>query len=101
MIAVVIVAVVGASARMATLRARYLMIARWRAQDAVEARHQAVFWDDHAAQEPRSAEGSTYARDVAASYRARAAWNDRMKRKYERAARYPWLPVEPDPPMPR
>jgi hypothetical protein len=24
----------------------------------------------------------------------------RLKAKYERAARYPWLPVEPDPPMP-
>ena len=23
------------------------------------------------------------------------------KRKYERAARFPWLPVEPDPPAPR
>ena len=24
-----------------------------------------------------------------------------MREKYERAARYPWLPVEPDPPVPR
>lgn len=25
-------------------------------------------------------------------------YHRRLKRKYERAARYPWLPVEPDPP---
>jgi hypothetical protein len=27
-------------------------------------------------------------------------WHESMARKYERAARYPWLPVEPDPPEP-
>jgi hypothetical protein len=27
-------------------------------------------------------------------------WHDSMARKYEHAARYPWLPVEPDPPAP-
>src|SRR5215813_6576698 len=100
MIVVAAGAVVGASARLATLRARFLLIARWRAEDAIDARDLAKFWDDHAAQDTRSAEGSAYARAVAASARARAAWNDRMKRKYEQAARYPWLPVEPDPPPP-
>jgi hypothetical protein len=25
----------------------------------------------------------------------------RLKDKYERAARYPWLPVDPDPPEPK
>jgi hypothetical protein len=29
-----------------------------------------------------------------------AAYHKSLKLKYERAARYPWLPVEPDPPMP-
>jgi hypothetical protein len=29
-----------------------------------------------------------------------ASWNTAMSRKYERAARYPWLPVPPDPPEP-
>jgi hypothetical protein len=29
-----------------------------------------------------------------------AARNNDLARKYERAARYPWLPVEPDPPEP-
>ena len=27
-------------------------------------------------------------------------WHDAMRRKYEHAARTPWLPVEPDPPYP-
>ena len=31
----------------------------------------------------------------------RAAYHASLKRKYERAARYPWLPVEPDPPPPK
>jgi hypothetical protein len=26
------------------------------------------------------------------------SWHEEMRRKYERAARYPWLPVGPDPP---
>jgi hypothetical protein len=31
---------------------------------------------------------------------AMAQYHDAMRIKYERAARYPWLPVEPDPPPP-
>jgi hypothetical protein len=27
-------------------------------------------------------------------------WHERMERKYERAAAYPWLPVQSDPPRP-
>ena len=30
----------------------------------------------------------------------RADYQAALKTKYERAARYPWLPVEPDPPAP-
>jgi hypothetical protein len=40
---------------------------------------------------------------AAAQVRANAAIRDRharLKEKYRRAARYPWLPVEPDPPEP-
>jgi hypothetical protein len=29
-----------------------------------------------------------------------AAYHHELRIKYERAARYPWLPVEPDPPPP-
>jgi len=32
--------------------------------------------------------------------RSMAEYHDAMRRKYERAARYPWLPVAPDPPKP-
>jgi hypothetical protein len=33
-------------------------------------------------------------------FHARITWHEVMNAKYERAARYPWLPVEPDPPEP-
>jgi len=32
--------------------------------------------------------------------RRRAEYHDFLRRKYDRAARYPWLPVAPDPPEP-
>jgi hypothetical protein len=35
-----------------------------------------------------------------ASWQRRADYHGAMRRKYERAARYPWLPVEQDPPWP-
>ena len=40
------------------------------------------------------------ARSVLFPLRVVAAHEDRLRRKYERAARYPWLPVPPDPPEP-
>jgi hypothetical protein len=104
MIAVAVVAMVGASVRMVTLRARYLVIAQWRAEDAVDARDRAEFWDGQAelvtVKGSGSAEVIAYDRAEAASARAWAAWNDRMNRKYMEAARHPWFPVEPDPPSP-
>jgi hypothetical protein len=104
MLAVAAVAVFGAAARMAVLRSRYLTIARWRADDAAEARHLARFWDDQAeraaAEGWGSAEGIAFDRAQAASARARAAWNARVSRNYERAAYHPWQSVGPDPPMP-
>ncbi len=30
----------------------------------------------------------------------RLEWHESMRLKYERSARYPWLPVDPDPPPP-
>jgi hypothetical protein len=35
-----------------------------------------------------------------ASWQRRADYQGAMRRKYERAARYPWFWVEPDPPEP-
>ena len=53
------------------------------------------------------AELATQAKDQAAWHTVRVAeatarvpYHTRMKRKWERAARYPWLPVEPDPAPP-
>lgn len=40
------------------------------------------------------------ARHCAGQYAALAEHAAALKLKYERAARYPWLPVEPDPPEP-
>ena len=40
------------------------------------------------------------AREEAHRERARAVWTGALARKYERAARYPWLSVAPDPPEP-
>jgi hypothetical protein len=47
-------------------------------------RQQAAYWAEQAAYE-----------------REHAAYYEKLKNKYEHAARYPWLPVEPDPPTPR
>jgi hypothetical protein len=37
---------------------------------------------------------------IFASWQRRADYHGAMRRKYERAARYPWFWVEPDPPEP-
>ncbi len=34
-------------------------------------------------------------------FKDRLNYSRSMREKYRRAARYPWLPVEPDPPEPR
>jgi hypothetical protein len=39
-------------------------------------------------------------REDAADYARKADYREALALKYERAARYPWLPVEPDPPPP-
>jgi hypothetical protein len=43
---------------------------------------------------------TTMITDEAAHLRQRAAVYSKLKEKYSHAARYPWLPVEPDPPEP-
>ena len=40
-------------------------------------------------------------REPSAVPRQRAIYHAALRRKYERAARYPWLPVPPDPPEPK
>ncbi len=38
--------------------------------------------------------------EMIAQFRRHIPWHAALARKYQHAARYPWLPVEPDPPMP-
>jgi hypothetical protein len=47
----------------------------------------------------RASERSRMAREAERAERA-AIYHGQMRRKYERAARYPWLPVDPDPTPP-
>jgi hypothetical protein len=45
-------------------------------------------------------ETAAYLRAYAACEAEIGAWHARLKEKYCRAARYPWLAIEPDPPEP-
>ena len=45
-------------------------------------------------------ERDALAEQLRASWQRRADYHAAMRRKYERAAMYPWLAVEPDPPEP-
>ena len=49
----------------------------------------------------RSWERQEYFNMINALWRPRADYHGTMRRKYERAARYPWLAVAPDPPEPQ
>jgi hypothetical protein len=52
---------------------------------------------------PGVAEGAAFDREcasIAAKCRTIAAYHDRLRRKWERAAWYPWQAVPPDPPPP-
>ncbi len=64
------------------------------AADLVHHRHR---WDLGGA---RFEETNELFDEMFASEQRRADYHGAMRRKYERAARYPWLPVEPDPPEP-
>jgi hypothetical protein len=46
------------------------------------------------------AQNAIAARKTAARYASMADEYSALARKYERAARCPWLPIEPDPPLP-
>jgi hypothetical protein len=60
-------------------------------------------WDQRTAESHSADEWDRMAdeaRASAAHSARRAAYHSRLRSKYERAARYPWLPVAPDPPEP-
>jgi hypothetical protein len=47
------------------------------------------------------AETASWLRELAKQVNSRADMHAARARKYQLASRYPWLPVEPDPPLPR
>jgi hypothetical protein len=61
-----------------------------------ERSHEAEFLEDLVRAQYRCHDWDKFAELSA----ARAAYHTALVQKYERAARYPWLPVEPDPPEP-
>ena len=68
------------------------------------ARHHARSYDKLAKEwrtEHRTREAIAVLERKAASLRRDAAYWALKRSNYERAARYPWLPVPPDPPMPK
>lgn len=86
--------------RLSTLRSLYLGVAEkygyWETRfNGLIAIRQDL--DYYAVWQPRGPEPSP-AR--LARMKAMAAYYGMMRKKYERAARYPWLPIEPDPPPP-
>lgn len=75
-------------------------------QSALDLTRRASTIGDHA-EAARLGRLATDQRDIAARARqgvrhwsARAAYHDRLRRKYAFAARYPWLPILPDSPEP-
>lgn len=55
-----------------------------RTEDAASSIEQAAYWDQSVM-----------------AIRERVNYHDRMRQKWEHAVRYPWLPVQPDPPAPK
>jgi hypothetical protein len=49
----------------------------------------------------RAAKNRAAMRERLDELKTRLAFDTLMRRKYERATRYPWLPVPPDPPEPK
>jgi hypothetical protein len=74
-----------------TARAREHELRRWSYSINVSV------WSAEKAQHPGSRD---YYEALLAPLQRGAEYEDRLVRKYRRAARYPWLPVAPDPPAP-
>jgi hypothetical protein len=68
------------------------------ATGAAKHRDLAIIGDEESRQQHRRL--AVQEGEIAADLAKTAAYHERLWRKYEHAARYPWLPVEPDPPEP-
>jgi hypothetical protein len=96
MIAVAVIAV-GVGAWMLVMRARsYAALAAFHAESAKEC------WRIVEAAEDNRLDSATWKDWIAYARRCRRMfpYHAALRRKYERATHYPWLPVEPDPPEP-
>jgi hypothetical protein len=100
MIAVAVVAVLLGGDAFRRRRTDRLALARYHAGEARFNVSHAGLWErgqDGGCMEVRDATPEGYAR-AAAECRLLAAHHAALSLKYERAARYPWLPVGPNPP---
>ena len=102
MIAVAVVGLLmgGAIGGVRLKRRHDFFLARVRQHDQEEARFRS--WEQNLASAMESLPSSPRDPFLLRWERVRlhAAYHKELKNKYEHAARYPWLPVEPDPPMP-
>jgi hypothetical protein len=95
MVAVAVLALVAAIGEMTRRSASYDRLARYYAErETLSLDLMAAF------ARPDRPELSEVCSVEYARNRAFAEHEERLKRKYRRAARYPWLPVAPDPPEP-
>jgi hypothetical protein len=74
--------------------------ARRSASQLIDERHSKEFSEHEEQRANMKAQNAIAARETAARYASMADQYSALVRKYERAARYPWLPVEPDAPAP-
>ena len=99
MVAVAIVALLLGGDVLRRKRSGYLARADAEAARELESRAKVKVYEGaiETSAAPSVAEGYRHRVEM---YRDEANHHGRLRRKYARAARYPWLPVEPDPPEP-
>ena len=109
MVAVAVVAVVTGGTVIARRQDVYRVRAVFHAQQEHVAANRWRHWSQEAIRlsgppGDRNQPGSDQERQLAVAMvaysRNRAAHHARLRVKYERVARYPWLPIDPDPPSP-
>ncbi len=71
----------------------------WKKMEGIACAHLQGLEEQSAAAEPRPDLVADWKENIK-ECRRWAVYNAGMARKYRHAARFPWLPVEPDPPLP-
>jgi hypothetical protein len=109
MVAVVVVAVVTGATVILRRHRVYRVRAEFYAQEEQVAAKRWQHWSQEAVRlsdspgdrnSPRSDQERQLAVEMVRYSRNRVAHHARLKVKYERVARCPWLPIDPDPPSP-